>query len=448
VLFVRDIVILELVSDNVIMAQETITLTNNELKRALVLERLVKKDISTTEAAHLLGLSVRQVLRLKKRYLEHGTEGLIHRNRGRKPAHALPQELKDHILNLYQGPRYQGANDCHFADLLREHEQIAVSPSTVRRIRIQAGLPSRCRRRAPKAHRPRLRKPQAGLLWQIDATPFNWLEDRGPQLHLLAAIDDATGQVVAATFRPYEDLAGYFEVMRQAILAYGVPVALYSDRHTIFRSPREPLTIEQQLAGEQQPLSQFGQALAELGITHYKARTPQAKGRVERLWRTLQNRLVIELRLRNVCSLEEANAVLPELIARHNAQFAVLPDQAQPAYRPVPQHLDLRYVLCFRDHRTVGAGQTLSYQGTLYTLAVPRSFKAPPPKTRVQVRQTLDGEVVAWFQGALLPLRPTSPSPPAASPTAQKQTAGPRPPHRPAADHPWRRASLISKNRR
>ncbi|MBX6396247.1 MAG: ISNCY family transposase [Alicyclobacillaceae bacterium] len=423
-------------------------MTNRELKRALVLERLVKKDISLTEAAHLLRLSTRQILRLKARYLQHGSEGLIHRNRGRKPAHALPQNLKDHILALFQSPRYQGANDCHFADLLREHEQISISPSTVRRIRIQAGLSSRRRRRPPKSHRPRPRKPQAGLLWQIDASPFDWLEDRGPRLSLLAAIDDATGQVVGAVFRPQEDLAGYFEVMRQGILAHGVPVALYSDRHTIFCSPREPLTIEQQLAGQQQPLSQFGQALAELGITHYKARTPQAKGRIERLWQTLQSRLVIELRLRNVCSLEEANAVLPELIARHNARFAVRPDQAQSAYRPLPRPLDLRYVLCFRDDRTVGTGQTISYQGTLYTLAVPRSVQAPPPKTRVQVRQTLEGEIVACYQGALIPLRPANLSSPAASPPVQKKTAGPRPPHRPAADHPWRRAAVFSKNRR
>jgi len=156
------------------------------------------------------------------------------------------------------------------------------------------------------------------MLWQIDASPFAWLEDRGPQLVLHAIIDDATGEVLAAVFRLSETLEGYVTVMIEALRRKGVPLALYSDRHSIFCSPKGKPTLEQELAGQPASLTTFGQAIADLGITHIEALTPQAKGRIERLWRTFQDRLVIELRLRNVCTMEEANRVLPELIDKHN----------------------------------------------------------------------------------------------------------------------------------
>ncbi|WP_242836827.1 ISNCY family transposase [Desulfotomaculum nigrificans] len=235
---------------------------------------------------------------------------MAHQNRGRKPVHAIPDTIKEHVAELYRS-KYYGSNNCHFAELLQEHESITLSVSSVRRILLAKGIKQPKQRRRGKFHQPRSRKTQAGMLWQIDASSFAWLEDRGPELTLHGAIDDATGMVVGAVFRPTETQEGYFTVMKQAIQQYGIPLGLYSDRHTIFRSTKETLTLEQELVGETKPLSNFGKAMADLGITHIKALSPQAKGRIERLWQTFQDRLVIELRLLGVSTLEEANRVLP-----------------------------------------------------------------------------------------------------------------------------------------
>ncbi len=328
-----------------------ITLTKEELKRVMVLEQWIDGRLTEQDVSRILKLSVRQVYRLKAKYLHGGAQAIAHGNRGRKPAHALTDPLKQHVQHLYQ-ERYYGSNCTHFTELLAEYENIRLSVSSVRRILIQGGLrPARVRRRS-KVHRPRPRKPQAGMLWQIDASPYAWLEDRGPQLVLHAVIDDATGEVLAAVFRPTETLEGYVTVMIEALRRKGVPLALYSDRHSIFCSPKGKPTLEQELAGQPASLTTFGQAIADLGITHIEALTPQAKGRIERLWRTFQDRLVIELRLRNVCTMEEANRVLPELIEKHNRLFAVQPQEAEPACRPLPE-VPLEYIFARRVHRRI-----------------------------------------------------------------------------------------------
>ena len=259
------------------MGQEKITLTKAELKKVLVVEKLVARQIKVAEAAELLGLSTRQVLRLKKTYITEGAEGIAHKNRGRKPAHAIADDVKELVVNLYR-TKYYGSNNCHFSELLMEHESLMLSVSSVRRILLDHGIKQAKQRRRIKAHQPRDRKPQAGMLWQIDASSYAWLEDRGPTLTLHGIIDDATGMVVGAAFRPTETREGYFATIKQAIEQYGIPLGIYSDRHTIFRSPKETLTLEQELAGETAPLSQFGKALLDLEITHIKAMSPKPRG--------------------------------------------------------------------------------------------------------------------------------------------------------------------------
>ncbi|OUM87689.1 MAG: transposase [Bacillus thermozeamaize] len=220
-----------------------------------------------------LGISIRQAYRLKAKYRHGGAKAIAHGNRGRKPVHTLADSLKQRVMSLYQN-RYSGSNATHFQQLLAEHENIRLSVSSVRRILIQGRLRPRRIRRRPKAHRPRPRKPQAGMLWQIDASPFAWLEDRGPSLTLHAIIDDATGELVAAAFRPTETLEGYVTVMIDALRRKGIPLSLYSDQHSIFHPPKGKLTLEQELAGQKQALSTFGQAIADLGITHIEALSP------------------------------------------------------------------------------------------------------------------------------------------------------------------------------
>ncbi len=407
-------------------------MTKTELKKVLVIEKLVDQKIKVAEAAELLGLSTRQVLRLKKRYITEGAEGIAHKNRGRKPVHTISEDVKELVAELYR-TKYHGSNNCHFSELLQEHESLQLSVSSVRRILLERGLKQVKQRRRKKVHQPRERKPQAGMLWQIDASPYAWLEDRGPELMLHGIIDDATGTVVGAVFRPAETREGYFEAMKQAIAKYGIPLGIYSDRHTIFRSPKETLTVEQELAGEVVPLSQFGKVMADLNITHIKAMSPQAKGRIERLWGTFQDRLVIELRLLNVDTMEEANRVLPNLIEKHNSRFAIEAKQAGTAYRPLPEEMNLDHIFAVRDYRKIGQGQTISYGGKIYTFAEKPTYSFEAKKV-VEVRKMMNGNLIVWHQGQALPLKQTEkPQKP-----AQTKKASSAPSRKPAANHPWR----------
>jgi len=417
------------------MGKEKVTLTRAELKKVLVVEKILDGRMTNAEGAAVLGLSVRQVIRLKNKYVtEGGAQALAHRNRRKKPKHALSEDVKQRVVELYNA-KYHGSNYCHFAELLEEHESMKLSPSSIRRILLDKGITQAKQRRRSKAHQPRERKPQAGMLWQIDATPFAWLEDRAPGFALHAAIDDATGTVVGAVFRPTECREGYSLVMMQGIRKYGVPLGLYSDRHTIFCSPNEKLTVEQELAGEVKPLSHFGKAIADLQTEHIKAMSPQAKGRIERLWRTFQDRLVIELRLLDVKTIEEANAMLPQLLEKHNRRFAIPPKEAESAYIPLDAKINLDHVFTVREHRKLGHGNTLSYKGKVYTFAKPHSFCFEARAT-VEVRETLTGEVFVWHQDQAIPLKETE------RPQREVQTkkAEPAKPRKPAANHPWRLA--------
>jgi hypothetical protein len=238
------------------------------------------------------------------------------------------------------------------------------------------------------------------MLWQTDATPYEWLDEEIGKFALHAAIDDATGIVVGALFMEHECALGYSRTLQEGIRRYGIPLALYSDKHTIFRSPKEKLTIEQELDGEQVPLSNLGKALAELGIRHIKANTPQAKGRVERLWETLQDRLPVELRLLGIKSIEEANKVLPELIARHNRKYSVPPAEEEAAYMPLDRGTELDHVFAIRTTRKIGGGEAISYKNETYVPAegVRCNFNA---KIVVEVRETFSGEVLIWHKGEL-----------------------------------------------
>ncbi|EES74688.1 putative phage head-tail adaptor [Paenibacillus sp. oral taxon 786 str. D14] len=409
-------------------------MTRTELKKVVVVEKVLEGHMTNREGAAALGLTERQMIRLKKKYcVEGGAQGIIHKNRGRKPVHALSDELKEQVVTLYQ-TKYHGSNSCHYAELLEEHEAIQISPSSVRRILLDQGIKQVKPRRRSKAHPPRQRKAQAGMLWQIDATPYAWLENRAPAFALHAAIDDATGIVVGAVFRKNECREGYFLVKQQGIEQYGVPLGLYSDRHTIFRSPNEKLTVEQELAGKTKPLSNFGKAMADLHIEHIKAITPQAKGRIERLWKTFQDRLVIELRLLGVKSMDEANKVLPLLLDKHNRKFAVLPKEADSAYIPLDAAVHLGHIFTVREYRQMGTGNTLSYNGKIYTLAKPIPLRLDA-KSTVEVCETLNGEILLWYQGQALPLKRTEKPQRVAEETKKASSAQPR---KPAVDHPWR----------
>jgi transposase len=278
----------------------SITLTTLEQRRLSVLVDVEAGRLGPAGAAELLGISVRQLRRVRAAYRERGVQALIHGNRGRPPANTLAGALAPRVVELAT-TTYAGFNQHHFTEMLAEHEGLTLSRSTVRRILTEAGVPAPHRRRPPRHRQRRDRYPREGMLLQVDGSRHDWLEGRGPYLSLVGAIDDATGLVPSACFREQEDAQGYFTVMRQVVQRHGIPYALYSDQHSIFMVGKGNPTLEEQLTGSRRP-TQFGRLLDELGVRLILARSPQAKGRVERLWGTFQDRLTSELRLAGAAS--------------------------------------------------------------------------------------------------------------------------------------------------
>jgi transposase len=432
--------------------RKRVTLTVEEQKRLKVIMEVDAGRMKAREAAEMLGLSLRHVRRLVAAYRKEGAASFAHGNRGRRSVHRISEEVRDRILELARGP-YHDYNDTHFAEKLVEQHGILVSRSTVRRLRRSIGQGSPRKRRPPRHRSRRERYPLPGMLLQIDGSQHDWLEGRGPRLVLIAAIDDATNEVPYALFRYQEDAAGYFELMYAISQSHGLPLAVYADRHTIFQSPAKP-TIEQQLSGEL-PRSQFGRLMHELAIESFAALSPQAKGRVERLFGTLQDRLVKELREAQASTLEEANRVLWAYLPSFNVRFALPPAQTGSAYRPWPEDLQPEPVFSFKHQRTVASDNTISFDGK--RLQIPPSPKRISyARARVDVHQYLDGRLaicyndevliiyqpatpdpvrVGKFTPAILP-QPSSPKP---DPQQEIPSPKPRKPYKPAPDHPWRR---------
>ncbi|MDN5362386.1 MAG: hypothetical protein PWP70_1433 [Moorella sp. (in: firmicutes)] len=412
-----------------------------ESRRVFVIEQAVDGKITNRQAAEVLGLTERQVIRLKERMKTEGAAGLAHKNRGRTPKHAVPKEAKEKVVMLAQGP-LRDASCQQVAELLAEFYETILSAKTVGRILKEAGIPLAHTHRAPKRQKSRDRLPQEGLLAQIDASPFAWLEDRGPELALHGSIDDATGKVQGLHFELHECLRGYLQLLSQVVQNSGVPRSIYSDRHTIFFSPKgDRLSIEEELAGQSAPLTQFGRAIAELGINHIKARSPQAKGRIERLWGTLQGRLMIELRLAGISTLEAANAFLPGFIERFNRRFAVAPADPAPAYAPCPPPARLKQILATREDRKASRGSSISYLSRTCQLVDTKGAVVPlRPQATVAVLTHLDGSLGALYGGNYYALQEFTPVPVAKAGELKKAPASKA--HKPAPDHPWRRMPI------
>ncbi|HEX9059396.1 MAG TPA: ISNCY family transposase [Clostridia bacterium] len=302
-------------------------MSQKKMSQAFVLARLVSDETYTiAQAAESLGLSERQIKRLKGEFKKHGADALVHKNIGRSPAHAVPEDIRKQIIDLKKSKLFEKANFSHFREILnRENFNIKISYSALHGILISAGIKSPKTRRPPKKHLRRKRKAREGLLLQMDASPFDWLND-GQQYSMHGSIDDATCKITALYMCKHECLHGYFEVIRSTINQNGIPISLYADRHAIFASPKDgKLTVEEQLEGKVVNDTQFGRAVKQLGITLIKARSPQAKGRIERLWETLQSRLPIEFSLANITTIDAANTYLLEYINNFNAQFSADP---------------------------------------------------------------------------------------------------------------------------
>ena len=371
-----------------------------EQRRVMILNQVEAKRLSRIQAADLLKISPRHLKRVVAAYREEGAAALAHGNRGRRPHNALDEEIKKQVLALAQ-EKYIGFNFQHFTDSLNEREEIDISRSTVRRILLNAGIKSPRRRRPPKHRSRRERYPQEGMLLQIDGSPHGWLEGRGPNLTLIGAIDDATGKVPYAFFQEEEDSRGYFILLREIVEKCGIPLVLYHDRHTIFDSPKdEEESIEDQLEGKKN-LTQVGRLLGELEIQSISANSPQAKGRVERLWETFQDRLTSELRLARARTLKEANKVIAEYLPKFNHDFGVTPKEPGLAYREIPKEMNPDQYFCFKYKRVVGGDNVVRFENKRLQI-LPTNGRMSYARARVEVHEKLDGTIAVFYQGNYL----------------------------------------------
>ena len=375
------------------------TLSQQELKTIRVIGQAAAGRLHVGEAALLLGRSERQVQRLKQKYQPDDPRWVQHGNCGKRKPWALSDSACTQVLALARG-KYAGFNDSHLHQKLCEVEHLQLCRESLRRILRRARIASPQKRRPRQYRARRERRARLGMMVQTDASRHDWLQGRGPVLTLIGFIDDATGRILAAHFQlEPENAIGYLRGLRQMIATHGVPLSLYRDRHSIFQRNDTHWTVAEELAGEQSP-THLGRCLRELGIQAIAAHSPQAKGRVERSWRTLQDRLVSELRLAGAATLQQANAVLALFLADYNRRFAIPPREIENQFRSLSSAFDLSRCLSLRYDRVVEPDHVVNFQGEslqLPRLNSPRGYA----RSAVELSHQLDG-VLRIYRGDTL----------------------------------------------
>ncbi len=376
-----------------------------QLQRWHLMKMVELGKITLREAGEKIGVSYRQAKRIGRAIRERGIKGLVHGNRGRPSNNRLKESLREKVLKLSREV-YWDFNDIHFTEKLRECEGIDLNRETVRTLRREAGIEPKRRRRAPRHRKRRERKAQEGAMVLWDGSPHHWLGPDQPACCLMAAIDDATGKLLVARFFPFEGSSGYLWLLRELVKRHGIPLVMYHDRHGSLHRNDSHWSLEEQLAGRQEP-TQVGLALEALGIESIAALSPQAKGRIERLFGTLQDRLIAELGLEGVQSLEAANRFLKVFISRFNRRFAVCPRESEKAWRKVPLDLDLDRMISFRYRSVVGNDNSVRIGGLILDLP-PGPHRRSYAKAHVEVRQLLDGSWRLYYQDQLIAKHPST----------------------------------------
>ena len=376
-------------------------MTQKEQTRLQVLNSLVADHMTIEQAATLMGLSTRHTRRILAAYRRDGAAAIAHGNRGRRPANATPETVATDVVVLAR-TRYAGVNHTHLSELLREREGMDIGRNALRKILTDAGVNSPRRRRPPKHRVRRQRMGREGMLIQIDGSYHRWLGEYGPQFTLLLAVDDATGCVVNALFCEYENTRSYLLLMRDLIQSYGIPLALYSDRHGVFKHTPPSETVSAP--------TQFSRAMGELGVQLIFARSPQAKGRVERTAGTLQDRLVTELRLARATTIDDANRVLDDFLPRFNERFGVPSQHAETAYRVLDPGMCLDTFLCLKYRRRVGRDNTVKYRWRTLQL-LPGTDWPSYTASVVDVLEGLDGRLAVQHEGRIVASREAPPRP-------------------------------------
>lgn len=354
-------------------------MSKKEARKMTIIEGLLCKRFTNREAANLLDLSVRQVQRLKAEAAANEVIGLLHKNRGRKPVNAIPGELAEEICRIYDH-ELMGYNFCHAADVMAEEKDIFVSASTVARYLKKHGIKSPKAKRRPKKHRSRDAREHEGELAQMDASMFDWLSD-GSYLHLHGAIDDATGRILALHFEKEETFDGYCELMFQMNRDGHVPRELYTDGRTVFAfdsKTKKKLTLEEELQGKAEKQPHFARALKDLNIILIIAKSAQAKGGIERLWETLQDRLPKDMKRKGIATMEQANDFLKKYITYYNRKFVVPAARPEKLYLPKQDAFAMQLAFSRQYARKLDSGLSFSFGGNKYIIPVYHKGKRIP----------------------------------------------------------------------
>lgn len=414
--------------------EEHILMRGSELRRVHVSRQVLEHQLTQRKASEALGLTVRHIRRLSQRLRAEGDSGLAHRSRGKPSNRRTPAAFQQQVLTLYTR-LYGDFGPTLAVEQLAKHHGLRLSDETLRRWLRAQGIEHFTRR--PRPHRTwRARRAHRGELVQLDGSHHDWFEGRGPRCVLMAYIDDASSRVFAR-FYEYEGTLPALDSFQRYVKQYGIPLAVYADNHTTYRSPAEP-TVEEQLTGVA-PMSQFGRALRELGVELIPAHSPQAKGRIERLFHTLQDRLVKEMRVAGIATLAEANRFLPAWLAQYNRRFTVHPAHATDLHRPLAAGTDVRAVLALKTRRVLRRDRTVMHGGQLYQIL--DRVRA----THVVVEERVDGTLRMLHQNRPLTYQPILHRPrPVVTPRPARR---PRPLVKPPATHPWNRFGIFARAR-
>jgi transposase len=411
------------------MAERDIfTMSQKELKRLHVIHKVREGFVTQKEAAEMISLSERQIRRIVRRIREEGDRGIQHRSRGKGSNRSLPKELVKKVTRLYQ-ERYQGFGPTLTAEKLYELEGIEISRETIRTWLLESGQWQK--KRKARAHRRwRERKSCYGEMLQLDGSHHDWFAGRRPPCVLMAYIDDATNKVYGR-FYEYEGTIPAMDSFKRYIMKHGIPLSVYMDKHSTYKSTAEP-SLEDEINGRT-PLSEFGRALTELAVKIIYAHSPQAKGRIERLFKTLQDRLVKEMTIRGINTIHEANKYLGRHLADHNKRFAVKAKEPEDLHRPIPAGLDLDKILCIRTMRALRNDFTIAHNRKLYQIE--QSVRAK----ELMVEEMVNGSMFITHNDVRLPFREITARPEKqAEPTPMPRK---RKGHTPSPYHPWRKAN-------
>lgn len=413
--------------------KDIVKMNIKELKRLNVISKVLDKRMIQAEAAATLSLSDRQIRRIVKKVREEGEVGIIHKSRGKPSNRILPPKIKESALKFYK-KKYKDFGPTLAAEKLEELDSVCVNRETLRGWLIETGL-WEAKRKSREHRKWRERKEYFGQMVLLDGSHHDWLESRGEELVLMGYIDDATG-IYHGKFYDYEGTLPALDSLKEYIKKYGIPLSIYLDKHSTYLINRK-LTIEEELKGIQKPLTQFERACKELGIEVIHANSPQAKGRIEREFGVLQDRLVKEMRLAGVNTKEQANDFLPRYLAKRNEWFSVKPAKEDDLHTPVPAHINLEQVLCIKKQRRLRDDNTISFDGSLYLIEDRLTAKT------VTVEQRTDGSIHLNSNGKYLNYRQVESLPKTNLVEPIIQSA--RKPYIPPADHPWRNFSLNKK---